>query len=351
MRILYGVAGDGFGHASHADHITRSLEKNNHEVLIITSGRAHKLLKDNFNTFHIQGMYLAIQKGKVNPIKTVTQNIIDFPKNIPRFKRLKRLIKTFKPQLILTDYEPVTSYISILYNIPLISISNQNRFIGFDLPKTRLTIDLFLLKAVSKMITPYAKYNIALTLFPILTKKKNTYIASPIIRKEIKDQVQTKNHQKSSNKNKIVVYSHRKNKDFIDAIKNINENFIVFGYDMDKKIKNINYKKTKDFAKELASSNALISTSGFTSVGEAIFLKKPYLAIPQIGQYEQIYNAILIKRLKIGKYIKKITKKEIIRFIKNIPTYQKHIDNTKTSQIDAADVINSIIRSIQKNKQ
>ncbi|MBD3309263.1 teichoic acid biosynthesis protein, partial [candidate division KSB3 bacterium] len=54
------------------------------------------------------------------------------------------------------------------------------------------------------------------------------------------------------------------------------------------------------FAEDLATSRALISTAGNQLVGEALFLGKPVLAMPEHGNYEQQINAHFLQQSGAG---------------------------------------------------
>ena len=45
MRIVYGVSGEGFGHAMRAKELIRSLIMTGHEIKVITYGQAYDELK------------------------------------------------------------------------------------------------------------------------------------------------------------------------------------------------------------------------------------------------------------------------------------------------------------------
>ena len=49
MRILYGVVGEGMGHAIRSKTICEHLVSEGHEVKIVVSGRAHALLAASFD--------------------------------------------------------------------------------------------------------------------------------------------------------------------------------------------------------------------------------------------------------------------------------------------------------------
>ena len=68
----------------------------------------------------------------------------------------------------------------------------------------------------------------------------------------------------------------------------------------------IQFKNISDegFVADLASASCLITTAGNQLVGESLFLKKPVLAIPEDGNYEQELNALLVQRSGGGWSIK-----------------------------------------------
>ena len=75
------------------------------------------------------------------------------------------------------------------------------------------------------------------------------------------------------------------------------EKFILYGYDKDLEQDNIIYKSfSKDgFLDDLSSCKAVMATAGFTLMTESIYLKKPYLALPMLGQFEQELNGLLLE--------------------------------------------------------
>ena len=63
MKILYGVAGEGFGHSSRASVIGDYLQKKGHEIKIVTYGQAYEVLKDKFDIFKVRGLHLIFEKS------------------------------------------------------------------------------------------------------------------------------------------------------------------------------------------------------------------------------------------------------------------------------------------------
>ena len=55
----------------------------------------------------------------------------------------------------------------------------------------------------------------------------------------------------------------------------------------------------KDFTKSLINCRGIITSAGFETPAEAMFLKKKLMCIPILGQYEQLCNAESLKELGV----------------------------------------------------
>src|SRR5512135_290200 len=77
-RILYGVVGEGMGHAIRSrvviDHLARS-----HDVQVVVSGRAHDYLKaresDHLGVSRIWGLTIVYEDNAVRNFQTVFRNL------------------------------------------------------------------------------------------------------------------------------------------------------------------------------------------------------------------------------------------------------------------------------------
>ena len=78
MRILYGVVGEGMGHAMRSgvvlDHLTK-----NHEVQVVVSGRAHDYLvkraSERLSVRKIWGLNIVYEDNEVSNFRTVLANL------------------------------------------------------------------------------------------------------------------------------------------------------------------------------------------------------------------------------------------------------------------------------------
>jgi len=75
MRILYGVVGEGMGHATRSRVILEHLSLN-HEIQIVASGRAMAYLQQRFSSVHkIWGYSIAYEGNSVKTWQTLVQNL------------------------------------------------------------------------------------------------------------------------------------------------------------------------------------------------------------------------------------------------------------------------------------
>ena len=76
MRILYGVNGEGLGHATRSRVVIQHLIDRGHEVKVAASGRAYPYLQQHLpDVEQIWGLSFALEHGQVDVVKTVVKNV------------------------------------------------------------------------------------------------------------------------------------------------------------------------------------------------------------------------------------------------------------------------------------
>ena len=347
VRILYGVAGEGMGHAVRSKVIIEHLLKK-HQLIVVSSRKPYEFLSKKFkDVYDIHGLHINYKNNKVQGAKTLFQNAYKLPKgSYKTLRRLMRIIKNFKPEIVISDFEPFTGLASKFFDTKLISIDNMHIMTNcrFKVPK-RYYKDYIAAKLVIKSFIIKADYYLINTFCYPEVKKKNTFLFPPILRKGILD-------AKTKEKDFILVYQTSKNnKKLIKTLKKTDGRYIVYGFDMDKEEGNIIFKKfsEKGFIENLASCKALITNGGFSTIVEAIHLGKPVLSEPIRKHFEQILNAIFIEKGVYGEFHKKLKEDKINDFIFNIDVYKANLkkykreDNSKI--LEKLDSIISQIKS------
>ena len=325
-KILFGVAGEGLGHAARASIIIKHLEKQGHLVKVISYHQGFWALKNDFDTKKIFGLRFDNKNGITTYHGTVLKNIKKTPEATQSFKKVKSLTKKFKPSIIFTDLEPFSSLMSHLYDIPLVSVDNQHRITQGKVKYNKKWIVNYLINKVNVRTVAFgAKAYIITSFFNFKITHPNTYIVPPILRESILN-------AKPSTKNHILVYDTTANANYlIKLLKQRPEKFIIYGQDKDKIIGNCTFRKRskKGFFKDLTSAEAVIASAGFTLIAEALHLRKPYFALPIKNRLEQLINAYYLKDLGYGNYSEEPTEDDLNNFIANIPKYQKNLTRYK----------------------
>jgi uncharacterized protein (TIGR00661 family) len=346
MKILYGVAGEGFGHSSRALILAGYLEKQGHEVIILTYGQAYKVLKNKFKCFKVKGLHLIFEKSVLKKRKTIGYNLRNFSKNLLRWKRFHKLMKEFNPELCISDMEPIVPILRNWYKLPLICFDNQHRLtnLKLDIPRKYLA-DFLIAKGVVESFVKRAEYFVIVSFGKNKVKekyRKNTFVIPPIVRDNV---LSIKKDVEYGGR--ILVYLTKKDKQRLNVLKKIKENFVVYGYNKNKKKGNLEFKTKEHFLEDLKKCKAIISTAGFTLISEAIYLRKPYLALPLKGQFEQTLNSLFLKQSGFGDFSEDLNGEKIGSFICNLNKYRKNLKKNNPNSDELFKVFGRILADIR----
>lgn len=342
-KIIYAIQSDGLGHYSRSKLIIDHLISIGHDVLILTSGRAYDLMQKKYNVEKIGRINFEYENNRVNYLQTIQYNLYRTPLIVKNgYIKINKIFDNFKPDLAIIDFETFTAQTAIRKGVPIIYIDNINAII-----RTRVSEDLkksihrifAKMSNIVNLQTPNSKHVkkfIITTFFKTKVKKnKKAIIIPPLIREEI---IKAKN---TKQKDHILVYQTTStNKNLLSTLQKLpNEKFIVYGFDKNKKDKNVRFKKTSvknDFIEDLTSAKAIITNGGHSLITEGIFLQKPILSNPVVGQFEQILNATQVEKLRYGRYTKKITPDSIKSFLYDFKFYKQNLENYKQKDNSAA---------------
>ncbi len=328
MRILYGLSGDGYGHSSRAKVVGKYLSQWGHEVKMLTYGRAVSVLQEAYDIFEVSGMEIQYAAGELKKRATIANSLKMFKDNAIQWKRFHHMFKDFSPDVCISDMEPIVPILRFWYDKPLVCIDNQHRMTHLDLAVPRkYRKDFYIARTVVENFVARADHFIITSFIEAPIIKKNTTIVPPVIRSEVKALEPVYGE-------KILVYLTRENQEVLDILKGFEHEFVVFGYDTDKWEDNLQFKRKAAFLDELRCCKAIIATAGFTLISEALYLKKPYLALPLKGQFEQVLNSLFLKSAGYGNYCDALTEQEVAAFLDRLDDYRKklsgyHLDCNK----------------------
>src|ERR1700723_2000539 len=80
MRILYGVVGEGMGHATRSKVVCEHLVAKGHQVKIVVSGRAHAMLSKTFDdVVEIRALTIRYVDNRLDRDGTLARNVLAAP--------------------------------------------------------------------------------------------------------------------------------------------------------------------------------------------------------------------------------------------------------------------------------
>ena len=332
-KIVYGVSGEGSGHSSRAREMITYLEQIGHTLKAVSYDRGFNNLRNDFDVFETEGLHIASSDNRVSKVKTFTDNLKRLPRGHKKLQALrKEIFKTFQPDCVITDFEPITAYLAHHYDLPLVSIDNQHRIRYMTYPcPARLQMERRMTAGIIRAMVPRPDVSLVTTFYYGEAKNDRTFFFPPILRQAILT-------RQSSNDGHVLVYLTSGFESFLKLLKSFyRERFRVYGYDREGQEGHIVYKpySKEGFLQDLAGCKAVMATAGFTLMTEAFYLRKPYLALPMRGQFEQELNAYQLARLKYGINLRRIRTEAIGNFLYRLPDYQRNL-NTYRAEDNSA---------------
>ena len=322
MKILFGVAGEGSGHATRSDVVASYLESKGHTIKIISYHQGFKYLSSKFDVEEIFGLRFFHKGDRVDYPTTILENIKKTPEATRSLTRTKEIVTKFNPDIVITDFEPLSALCAHLCKIPLISIDNQHIITHGKISYEKKWLpDYLLYRASASTMAFKADAYILTSFFDFKIVNDNVYRIPPILRQEVLD-------HPSSNSNHILVYSTFSDiKKITKILKKTSEKFIVYGPNKDKIEENCTFKKfsKSGFMNDVASSKAIVGSAGLSLMTEALHFGKPYLALPVKRRFEQLLNSYYLKKLKYGDYSEDLNKENLDNFLSNIPLYKQQL--------------------------
>ncbi|MDR2966593.1 MAG: glycosyltransferase [Methanobacteriaceae archaeon] len=343
-KIFYSVCGEGMGHAVRSEVILEELIKK-HDVYIFSSDRAYEYLMSKFdNVFEICGFNTVYENNKVKSKKTLFNAIKSSPNNLKEnYAILYKQAREIKPNIIISDFENYSSILSNLINIPLISLDNIHMITQakIDYPPKHRQEMLKAKGVIKSYIMRPKRYILTSFFYPELKNPNKAALYPPVIREKIRN-------LKTSYEDHILVYQTSKaNIKLIETLKEVDEKFIVYGFNKEKIDGNLTFRKFNEdkIYDDLRNAKAIVTNGGFTLISEAIYLKKPIYTIPANGNFEQLLNAFYVDKLAYGEMHKNIDKSTLKNFLKKLKKYQKSLFNTEKT--DNQGIIKELEKSIK----
>lgn len=307
-RILYGVQGEGRGHASRSLQIIQWLRARGHQVKVLTGGDALQVLRGH--GLDLQKVPLLRYRfrpdGTLDPWRTLRENLGAalglFCGRGRRYGYVSATVREFRPSLIISDFEPYLSRLAPRLRIPLLAIDHQHFLTESVLPALagwQKALALKLYQIGTRLLAGRPDRIITSSFWHFPRKQASRAIfVGPFIPGNLKRLRDTGGDGSvtvylkqpaylgallpafaARPQTRFRIFSHWPS----PAPAGLPANLELIGIDRDA------------FLAQLARGSALLTTAGNQVIGEAIYLRKPVLAFPEPEVLEQELNAAALR--------------------------------------------------------
>ncbi|MBI2667984.1 hypothetical protein HYX17_04430 [Candidatus Woesearchaeota archaeon] len=349
MKLLFVVTGFAYGDSIRVESIINEFLKRDksNEVIILGYDHSYSYFKNKFMTLEIEGYKFPDYELEFKTHRFLIKNYYLPFSWITTWRKHRKILKLFNPDLIISDFEPMAILIAKSLNKKCISIFGYDPSAYKEYNNKNNTLNI-----QSRFIEKIYE-NSDYVIIPSFRKRKNfsniNYV-NPIIR----EYKQKRNLMKKLGlkKHPILImlggsdYGLELAKKILNLVKKYNEEFIIFGGT--KKISKNHFKFKENFLDYLAVSKGIITLAGSLTLSEALAIKKPILAFPIKNHVEQQLNAFLVKDyISIGD---ENIEKSLCNFIVNLNSIQKKLNKIDFKGNGAKQLVSLLYKIKRSNK-
>lgn len=317
-KILYGVAGEGFGHSSRSHLTAQRLIDAGHEVMFAASNKSYKYLEKYFSNSvtKVHGLTFYYQNAGISLPKTLLSNLAGVPQMIKtNHKAFTKTYPAFAPDVVITDFEPFTAFWAYMHNVPCLSIDHEHFLCKcrFDKPGTNF-LARFSSESVTKNYLTGVDSHIVLNFFKTTPANEKVRLSCPVVRSELFE------HPASDEGDYIIVYGTTESSVavFVEVAKQFpRQCFHIYGMDYQGSQGNLIFKgcNQQEFLYGLSRCRGVMATGGFSLISECLHYRKKMFVKPIDMQVEQIINAYYLAKMGGGMYVNTVNKAALQTFI------------------------------------
>jgi uncharacterized protein (TIGR00661 family) len=329
MRVLYGVVGEGMGHAMRSRVVLDELVKR-HDVQVVVSGRAYDYLKQRASQHlavkKIWGYSIVYEDNEVQNFKTLLANAKGAVKGWPQNVRAYfDLAERFQPDVVISDFESWSYLFAMNNRLPVLSVDNMqiiDRCAHSPEILDGMGADFHLTKAIVKAKVAGATHYYITTFFYPPVRKPDTTLYPPILRPEILAA------RPEQNAHLLVYQTSTSNAALPEILARSGIECRIYGLRRDLKADvregPLLYRPFGEagFIDDLRTARGVVASGGFTLMGEAVYLRRPMLAIPVKKQFEQVLNARYLEAEGYGLAAGEITSERLGAFVERLPDFE-----------------------------
>ncbi len=341
MNVVYALSGEGRGHGSLARAILPVLRRAGHQVKVVTYGQSLAQLAGH-DLIAIRGIrhgYTA--RGRLSLWRSVLLNLGVLAYYARDWRRLRAQLREFGPDALVTNFEPFAPRVARELGVPVVSFDNQHALLFSRFPVPRgCGWSAWITKTATRVVVRRADHYVVMALTPFVTDNPRVHVVPPVVQQEIRRLAPTSGPH-------VLVYLKHPHPRFLEVLKRVDQPFVVYGYDKAATEGNLTFRVYSDrMPGELAAAKAVMGTVGMSLLSEAFWLRKPFFGVPLKNEFEQMWNAILIRRENFGDYSEEPTPDAVTGFLGRLPDYRRSLEGYRFNTDAAGEKLLEIIERV-----
>lgn len=333
-KIFYSMSGEGRGHAARVRTMTEHL-RHEHQLVLYAPHEAFDFLAPIYNTpeypnvevRHLPGLKFYYTKRRLDLSKSIYHGLKFLGKLNRNVRETADVIQEEKPDLIVSDFEPILPKAARKCGVPVVSLNHQDFLLAYDLSTLPSSLQWyawamgFVVRAhhvdqqatiVSSFFTPELRpgYQDVVQVGPLL--RPDVCQAAP------------------SEEGFILSYVRKATTDqTLDILKECDRPVKVYGLGKRKDDGPLTFHEIDEqrFTDDFIRCDALIGAAGNQSLGEAIYLGKPVLALPESSHHEQMINSHFLKQMGVGSWtaIESFARSNLVSFLDGLSKFRGNL--------------------------
>lgn len=351
--IFYSVMGEGRGHAARARAMTERL-RDQHRVVLFTSHDALAFLRSVYDgdasvaVHEIPGLVFHYRENQIDLPKTLREGATLWASAGRHAKRLGEHFERDRPDLVVTDFEPLMPRAAQRQGVPVLSLDHQHFLSTYDLselpPRLRRwawrmswSVWAFGIRAESTVVSSFYR--------PALRRGREDVVrVGPLLRPAVGERVPSRGGH-------ILSYCRRATPDRVVGLLAATPLPVrLYGLGAREPRGAITFCEIDEhtFVDDLATADCVVGAAGNQLLGEALYLGKPVMAMPEYNHHEQCINAWFLERSGGGeqRYIERVTEEDLRGFLDRRETYRTNLvgqTDLYDGTADAAAAIESML--------
>jgi uncharacterized protein (TIGR00661 family) len=356
MKIILGVCGFGLGHSIRQRPILEGLLARGHRVILIANDQSYQFYAQNYPQVPLLRVYV--------PVMHTTPQGLDFARtardphnNIPEanpafWNACGAIEQAFgKPDIVISDYDMVSAQVAYLFGVPLITLDQQSKFLGYEFPTVgdfnsdehRMRLGYFFPKARARIATSFFKVNYKpveeypVTIIPPIIGQDVKATKPNPIRRQVTLYVSEASQLQQSVAELAAVFSAFPEYQFFCFANGP-------AVQLSPNVMSVPNSRSV-FLDTLAHSSAVIGTAGHNLITEALYLRVPMFLLP-FDNYEQQLNAHIIAQERVGVTAATLTREALRQFLDSLDAYRSQTSAIIYDQFDGDTVFFDFLETL-----